>query len=46
MGITVKGVPVEAYNLVSIVKRYYGPLWRVYQIIIAEIPRINKDIAL
>ena len=46
IGITVKGVPVKAYNLVSIVKRYHRPLQRVYQISIAKIPRINKDIAL
>ena len=46
MEITIKGVPVKAYNLVSIVKRYYRPLRRVYQIIIAEIPKINKDMAL
>ena len=46
IGITVKGVPVKAYNLVSIVKYYYRPLQRVYQIVTAEIPKINKDIAL
>jgi len=46
MGTTVKGVPVKAHNLVSMVKRYYRPLRRVYQIITAEIPGINKDIAL
>ena len=46
MGITVKGVLVKAYNSVSIVKRYYGLLRHVYQIITAEIPRINKDMAL
>ena len=46
MGITVKGILVEAYNLISIVERYYKPLQRVYQIITAEISGINKDIAL
>ena len=46
MGITVKGVLVKAYNLVSIVKHYHRPLQRVYQIVTAEIPGINKDIAL
>ena len=46
MGTTVKGILVKAYNLVNIVKRYYKPLWRVYQIITAEIPKIDKDIAL
>jgi hypothetical protein len=28
------------------VEQYHGPLRRVYQIIIVEIPDINKDIAL
>jgi len=46
MGTTIKGVLVKAHNLVSMVKRYYGPLRRVYQIITAKIPRIDKDIAL
>jgi len=39
-------VPVEAYNLVRIVKRYYGPLCYIYHIIIVELPDIGKDIAL
>ena len=30
MGITVKGILVKAYNLIGIVKCYYGPLQRVY----------------
>ena len=46
MGITIKGILVKAHNLIGIVKRYYRPLRRVYQIITAEIPEINKDIAL
>ena len=28
------------------VERYYGPLYRIYHIIIIELPDINKDIAL
>ena len=28
------------------VKCYYGPLYRIYYIIIAELPDINKDMAL
>jgi len=26
MGTTIRSVPVEAYNLIGIVERYYGPL--------------------
>ena len=39
-------MPIEAHNLVEIVKRYYGPLRRIYHIIITELPDISKDIAL
>jgi len=39
-------VPVEAYNLVGMVERYYGPLHYIYHIIIAELLDIGKDIAL
>jgi len=46
MGIITKGVPVEAYNLIGIVKHYYSPLRRAYQIITVEILNINKDVAL
>ena len=28
------------------VERYYGPLYRIYHIIIAELPDISKDMAL
>ena len=44
--IAIRSVPVEAYNLVGIVERYYSPLRRIYYIIIAELLDINKDIAL
>ena len=30
MEITIKSIPAKAYNLVSIVKRHYRPLRRVY----------------
>ncbi len=46
MGIKVKIVPIEAYNSVGIIERYYSPIWRAYLIIIAEIPGINKNIVL
>jgi hypothetical protein len=46
MGIKVKIVPIEAYNSVGIVKRYYGPIRWAYYIITTEIPGIDKDMAL
>jgi len=39
-------VPVKAHNSVRMVERYYGPLRRIYYIIITELPDIGKDIAL
>src|SRR6266571_7662207 len=42
--IVTKGIPVEAYNSVKIVKCYHGPLRRIYHIIIIELLDINKDI--
>ena len=39
-------MPVEAYNLVGIVERYYSPLRRIYRIITIELPDISKDMAL
>ena len=39
-------MPIEAYNLVGIIKRYHGLIQRAYLIIIAEIPDINRDIGL
>ena len=46
MGSKVKIILVKAYNLVGIVKRYYGLIRRAYSIIIAKIPGISKDMAL
>jgi len=46
MGTTTKSVPVEAYNLISIIECYHGLLWCIYHIITSEIPGINKDIIL
>jgi len=45
-GIVIRSVPVEAYNLVRIVERYYGPLRRIYHIITVKLLDISKDIAL
>jgi hypothetical protein len=39
-------VLVKAYNFISIVKRYHGLIRRAYQIIVFEIPELDKDIAL
>jgi hypothetical protein len=44
--IATRSIPVEAYNSVKIVKCYYGPLYRIYYIIIAELLDISKDIIL
>jgi hypothetical protein len=46
MGTTIKSVPVEAYNSISMVERYYGPLRCIYYIITSKILGINKDMAL
>jgi len=46
IGTTIKSVPVEAYNLISIVERYHGPLRRIYHIITSKILGIDKDMAL
>jgi len=46
VGTTVKIVPVEAHNSIGIIERYHGPIRRAYQIIIAEIPDIAKEMAL
>jgi hypothetical protein len=45
-GTAIRSVPIKAYNLVKIVKRYYGPLRRIYYIITTELPDISKDMAL
>jgi hypothetical protein len=39
-------VPIKAHNSVKIVECYYGPLYYIYHIIIAELLDINKDMAL
>ena len=39
-------MPVEVYNSVKIVERYYSPLYRIYHIITKKLLNISKDIAL
>ena len=46
MGIKVRIIPIKAYNLVGIIKRYYRLIHQVYSIITTKILNINKDIIL
>ena len=48
MAIKIKEVPVEAYNSVGLVKRYYAPLRRLYEIIQDKLKdeHIDKEIVL
>ena len=46
IGTIIKSILVKAYNLISIVKRYYSLLWRIYHIITFKILEINKNIIL
>ncbi|KAI0995592.1 hypothetical protein K3495_g12589 [Podosphaera aphanis] len=46
IGTKTKRIPVEAHHSIDLVERYHGPLRRIYKIIIAEIPGINKNLAL
>ncbi|KAI1003495.1 hypothetical protein K3495_g4719, partial [Podosphaera aphanis] len=46
VGSTTNAVPVEAHNSIGIVERYHGPLRRIYNIITAEIPGIDRHMAL
>ena len=45
-GTVIRSVPIEAYSLVGIVERYYGPLYCIYHIITIKLLDISKDIAL
>jgi hypothetical protein len=44
--IDTKAAPVEAHNSIGMVERYHGPIRRIYQIIITEIPELDKEIGL
>ncbi|KAI0993082.1 hypothetical protein K3495_g15102 [Podosphaera aphanis] len=46
IGTKTKSVPVEAHHSIGLVERYHGPLRRIYKIITAEVPGINKYLAL
>jgi hypothetical protein len=41
-----KVILVETYNSISIIERYYNPLRQVYQIIVVELPGIDRNIVL
>ena len=46
LGINTKAAPVEAHNSIGMVERYHGPIRRAYQIIMTEMPEIDKEIGL
>ena len=46
MGIHIKAVPVEAHNSIGMMERYHSLLRQVYQIIVVELPEIDRDVAL
>jgi hypothetical protein len=46
INIRTKVILIETYNFIGIIERYYSLLRRVYQIIIVELPGIDRDIAL
>ena len=45
-GIMIKDVPIEAHNSIGIVERYHGLIRRAYEIIVKELPKLNKHSAL
>jgi len=46
MAIKVKEVPIEAYNSIKKVERYYAPLRRVYKIISLKLKNASKELTL
>ena len=46
MVIKVKEVPIEVYNNVRKVERYYVPLHRIYKIISLELKGTSKELIL
>ena len=42
ISINIKEIPVEVYNSVGLVKRYYAPLRRIYKIIKRELKEIGR----
>ena len=46
MAIKVKEVPIEAYNSIKKVERYYAPLRRIYEIIFLKLKDASKELTL
>jgi transposase InsO family protein len=46
MGVTLKTIPVEAHHSIGKVERYHTLVKRAYEIIIVELPDLDKDMAL
>jgi len=46
IGIRTKTVLVESHNSIGMVERYHAPIRRAYQIIVTELPGIDKNAAL
>ena len=46
IAIKLKYVPIKVYHLISLVKRYYAPLRRVYNIIREDLPLLAKQFVL
>lgn len=46
MKIIVKNILIEAYHFIRLDKRYYGPFFQIYSIIIAEFLGIKPEFAL
>ncbi len=43
LDIDIKEILIKAYNSIGKVERYYGPLRRVYNILIKELSAVNKE---
>jgi hypothetical protein len=46
IGVSIKGVLVEVYNLINIIERYYSLVRCVYQIIATELSDLDKNMTL
>ena len=46
IGMKIKIISIEVYNSIGIIEYYYSLIRYTYNIIIAEIPDINKEIVL
>lgn len=44
--ISLKTIPIKAYNLVGLVKQYYRLIRHIYKIISVELPDIDKEMVL